>query len=62
MVNFLSIGVAHQSFQLVVWSLIHNEKPIVLFERNCLVTEKSEVICMCKEMPVILVNRVVDPK
>jgi hypothetical protein len=37
-----------------VWSLIHNKKnPIVLFERNCHATEKSE-------MPVI--NREVDPK
>jgi hypothetical protein len=39
-------------------------KPIVLFERHCHATEKSEAIahCMCKEMPVIPVNKVVDRK
>jgi hypothetical protein len=44
--------------------LIRNEKPIVLFERHCHATEKSEAIahCMCKEMPVIPVNKVVDRK
>jgi hypothetical protein len=41
--------------------LIRNEKPIVLFERHCHATEKSEAIA-CKELPVILVNKVVDPK
>jgi hypothetical protein len=42
------------------WSLIQNEKPIVLFYRNCHVTKKSKA--MCKEMLVILVNRVVVTK
>jgi hypothetical protein len=48
----------------MAWSLIHNKKTIVLFERHCHATEKSEAIahCMCKEMPVILVNKVVDRK
>jgi hypothetical protein len=52
------------------WSLIRNEKkPIVLFERHCHATEKSEAIahCMCMMhmmhmMPVIPVNKVVDRK
>jgi hypothetical protein len=44
------------------WILIRNRKPIVLFERHCQATEKSEAIACCKEMPVIPVNRVVDPK
>jgi hypothetical protein len=43
------------------WSLIRNEKPIVFFERHCRATEKSGH-CMCKELPVILFNKVVDPK
>jgi hypothetical protein len=49
---------------LVGWSLIRNEKPIVLFERHCHATEKSEAIahCMCKELPVIPVNKVVNRK
>jgi hypothetical protein len=38
------------------------KKPIVLFERHCHAAEKSRGHCMCKEMPVILVNKVVDPK
>jgi hypothetical protein len=40
------------------------KKPIVLFERHCHATEKSEAIahCMCKEKPVIPVNKVVDRK
>jgi hypothetical protein len=29
---------------------------------NCHTTEKSEAIAQCKEMPVIPVNKVVDPK
>jgi hypothetical protein len=29
--------------------LIHNEKQVVLFEKNCNVTEKSEAIAQCKE-------------
>jgi hypothetical protein len=37
------------------WSLIHNAKT----KRHCHVTEKSD---MCKEMPVIPVDGVVDPK
>jgi hypothetical protein len=40
--------------------LICSEKTIVLFDPHCHVTEKSEA--MCKEMAVILVNKVVDPK
>jgi hypothetical protein len=43
------------------WSLIRNEKPIVLFDRHCHATEKSVAIA-CKEMPVIPVNKVVDQK
>jgi hypothetical protein len=46
----------------MVWNLICNEKPSVLFEGNCHATEKSEAIVCFKEMPVIPVNRVVDPK
>jgi hypothetical protein len=42
--------------RIKAWSLIRNEKPIVLFERHC------HAACMCKELPVILVNKVVDPK
>jgi hypothetical protein len=40
------------------------KKTIVLFERHCHATEKSEAIahCMCKEMLVIPVNKVVDQK
>jgi hypothetical protein len=44
------------------WSLIRNEKTIVLFERNCHVTEKSRGHFMCKEMPAIQAIRVEDPK
>jgi hypothetical protein len=36
-------------------SLISNEKPKVLAKK----TEKSEIIALCKEMPVIPVNKVV---
>jgi hypothetical protein len=36
--------------------------PIVLFEGNCHATEKSEAIAMCKEMPVIPFNLMVDLK
>jgi hypothetical protein len=43
------------------WSLIRNKTPIVLFEENYHSTEKSGR-CMCKEMPVIPVNRVLDKK
>jgi hypothetical protein len=43
------------------WSLIFNKKTIVLFERHWHATEKTGH-CMCKEMPVILVNMVVYPK
>jgi hypothetical protein len=39
--------------------LIRNEKPIVLFERNCHATEKSEAIACAMRC---LVSRVVDPK
>jgi hypothetical protein len=42
------------------WSLIHNKITIVLFERICHTTCTWHG--MCKEMPVIPVNRVVDPK
>jgi hypothetical protein len=36
------------------WSLIRNEKPIDLFERNCHATYvEVRGHCMCKEMPVI---------
>jgi hypothetical protein len=28
----------------MAWSLIRNKKPIVLFERHCYATEKSEAI------------------
>jgi hypothetical protein len=38
----------------MAWSLIRNEKPIVLFERHCHATEK--------ELPVMPVNKVADPK
>jgi hypothetical protein len=31
-----------------VWSLIRNEKPIVLFERHCHATEKSEAIACAR--------------
>jgi hypothetical protein len=43
------------------WSLIVTKKPIVLFERHCHATEKSEAIA-CARMPVIPVNKVVDLK
>jgi hypothetical protein len=43
-------------------SLIHNKKTTVLFERHCHATEKPEAHCMCKELPVVPVNKVVDPK
>jgi hypothetical protein len=38
--------------------------PIVFLERHCHATEKSEAIahCMCKDLPVIPVNKVVDQK
>jgi hypothetical protein len=42
------------------WSLILNEKPIVLFEGKLPCEVRGH--CMCKEMPVILGNRVVDQK
>jgi hypothetical protein len=42
--------------------MIRNKKPILLFERNCHVHEKSEAIASCKEMPVTPVNKVVDKK
>jgi hypothetical protein len=35
---------------------------MVLFERHCHGIEKSEAIASCKEMPVIPVNKVMDPK
>jgi hypothetical protein len=31
-----------------LWSLIHNEKPIVLFERHCQATEKLEAIACAR--------------
>jgi hypothetical protein len=34
----------------------------VLFEKNYHATDKSEAIAMCKEMPVIPVNKAVDKK
>jgi hypothetical protein len=43
------------------WSKIHNEKPIVLFERHCHATEKSEAIA-CANRCVMPVKKVVDPK
>jgi hypothetical protein len=42
--------------------LIHNKKTIVLYKRHRHATEKSEAHCISKELPVILVNKVVDPK
>jgi hypothetical protein len=30
------------------WSLLRNEKPIVLFERHCHATEKSEAIACAR--------------
>jgi hypothetical protein len=30
------------------WSLIHNKKPIVLFERHCHAAEKSEAIACAR--------------
>jgi hypothetical protein len=49
--------------QIRSWSLIHNEKPIVLFEKRACDCA-CEVIgpCLCREMPVIPVNWVVDTK
>jgi hypothetical protein len=41
--------------------LIRNEKPIVLFEKTAM-QPKSQRPLYFKEMPVILVNRVVDKK
>jgi hypothetical protein len=32
----------------LAWSLIRNEKPIVLFERHCHATEKSEAIAFAR--------------
>jgi arginine/lysine/ornithine decarboxylase len=43
------------------YNLIHKEKQIVLFDRNCHVTEKSEAIA-CARRCRSMVNRVVDPK
>jgi hypothetical protein len=37
-------GDSYVHSQIRVWSSIRNEKPIVLFERNCHATEKSEAI------------------
>jgi hypothetical protein len=47
------------------WSGILNEKRIVLEKKNCRSTEKSQAIAygavaLCKNMPAILVNKVVD--
>jgi hypothetical protein len=42
--------------------LIHNEKPIVLFERHCHVTEKSEAIVCARSCRSSWFNKVVDPK
>jgi hypothetical protein len=36
------------SASLRVWSLIRNEKPIVLFETHCHATEKSEAIACAR--------------
>jgi hypothetical protein len=33
---------------VLAWSLIRNEKPIVLFERHCHATEKSEAIAYAR--------------
>jgi hypothetical protein len=33
---------------IYVWSLIRNEKPIVLFEKNCHATVKSEAIACAR--------------
>jgi hypothetical protein len=41
------------------FNLIRNEIPIVL---DCHITEKLEAIAQCKEMPIILANKVVDKK
>jgi hypothetical protein len=43
--------------------LIRNEKPIVLFERHCHSTEKSEAIACARSCrSSYIVNKVVDPK
>jgi hypothetical protein len=45
------------------WSLVRNEKPIVLYDETAIPTsEKSEAIALCEEMPVIPVSMVVDTK
>jgi hypothetical protein len=49
-------------YRIRAYSLIHNKKTIVLFKKNCHATEKSEAFAMCKEMPVIPTNKVVDKK
>jgi hypothetical protein len=40
------IGLARRCTR--AWSLIRNEKPIVLFERHCHATEKSEAIACAR--------------
>jgi hypothetical protein len=45
----------------LAWSLNRNKNSYSEWE-NCHVTEKSEATAQCKEMPVILVNKVVDQK
>jgi hypothetical protein len=37
-------GDAAEKISFSVWSLVHKEKIIVLCEKNCHVTEKSEAI------------------
>jgi hypothetical protein len=44
------------------WSLIRNEKIQLLSLRDTAMGLRSQRHCMCKEMPVIPVNKVVDQK
>jgi hypothetical protein len=44
------------------WSLIHNKKNQMFFLRKLPFDCEVRGHCMCKEMPVIPVNRVVDKK
>jgi hypothetical protein len=40
--------------------LIRNEKPVVLGEKNCHTTVKSEAFAPSREMPVIPVNKMAE--
>jgi hypothetical protein len=48
----------HRNLRMA-WSLIPTKKTIVLFERHCHATEKSEAIECARVVPV---NKAVDPK